>query len=58
MNIQQFQYVLAVLDSKNFELAAERCFVTQSTLRTMIDRFESEIGIEIFNSTNAVRSLD
>lgn len=49
MNIQQFQYVLAVVDSRNFENAAERCFVTQSTLSTMIGRFESEIGIKIFN---------
>lgn len=49
MNIQQFQYVLAVVDSKNFELAAERCFITQSTLSTMIGRFEGEIGIKIFN---------
>jgi LysR family hydrogen peroxide-inducible transcriptional activator len=49
MNIQQFQYVLAVVDSKNFETAAERCFVTQSTLSTMIGRLEKEIGIKIFN---------
>ena len=49
MNIQQFQYVLAVVDSKNFEDAAEKCFVTQSTLSTMINKFEKEIGIRIFN---------
>ncbi len=49
MNIQQFQYVLAVVDSNNFELAAEKCFVTQSTLSTMINKFEDEIGIRIFN---------
>ncbi len=49
MNIQQFQYVLAVVDLKNFEAAAERCFVTQSTLSTMIGRFENEIGMKIFN---------
>jgi len=49
MNIQQFQYVLAVVDSQNFEAAAERCFVTQSTLSTMIGRFEDEIGVKIFN---------
>ncbi len=49
MNIQQFQYVLAVADSKNFEEAAERCFITQSTLSTMIGRLEDEIGIKIFN---------
>ncbi len=49
MNIQQFQYVLAVVDLRNFEAAAEKCFVTQSTLSTMIGRFEDEIGIKIFN---------
>ena len=49
MNIQQFQYVLAVVDSKNFEDAAERCFVTQSTLSTMINKFEAEIEMKIFN---------
>lgn len=49
MNIQQFQYVLAVVDLKNFEAAADKCFVTQSTLSTMIGRFEDEIGIKIFN---------
>ncbi len=57
MNIQQFQYVLAVVDSKNFELAAERCFVTQSTLSTMIGRLEDEIGIKIFNRKTKPVSL-
>lgn len=49
MNIQQFNYVLAVAESKHFELAAEKCFVTQSTLSTMISKFEDEIGINIFD---------
>ena len=49
MNIQQFQYVLAVADSKNFEEAAEKCFITQSTLSTMINKLEREISIKIFN---------
>ncbi|MBL4669864.1 MAG: LysR family transcriptional regulator [Flavobacteriales bacterium] len=49
MTIQQFKYILAVVDLKNFEAASERCFVTQSTLSTMISRFEDEIGVKIFN---------
>jgi len=49
MNIQQFRYVLAVVDSHNFEDAAERCNITQSTLSTMIGRLEDETGIKIFN---------
>ena len=49
MNIQQIQYVLAVAELRNFGRAAEKCFITQSTLSTMIVRFEEEIGITIFD---------
>ncbi len=49
MNIQQFQYILAVAENKHFEIAAEKCHITQSTLSTMISRFEDEIGIKIFD---------
>lgn len=49
MNIQQFQYILAVADKKHFEKAAEKCFISQSTLSTMISKFEDEIGIMIFD---------
>ncbi len=49
MNIHQFKYVIAVADSKHFEQAAEKCFITQSTLSTMIGKLEDEIGIRIFD---------
>jgi LysR family transcriptional regulator, hydrogen peroxide-inducible genes activator len=49
MNIQQMQYVLALADQRHFEAAAERCFVTQSTLSTMILKLEEELGITIFD---------
>jgi LysR family hydrogen peroxide-inducible transcriptional activator len=49
MNIQQFQYVLAVAEYKHFELAAEKCTISQSTLSTMISKFEDEMGIKIFD---------
>jgi LysR family hydrogen peroxide-inducible transcriptional activator len=49
MNIQQIEYILAVVELENFSLAADKCFVTQSTLSTMIRRFESEIGVKVFD---------
>lgn len=49
MNIQQFKYILEVADNRHFETAARKCFISQSTLSTMIGRFEDEIGIRIFN---------
>lgn len=49
MNIQQIEYVIALSELKNFGQAADRCFITQSTLSTMIARFEDEIGILVFD---------
>lgn len=49
MNIQQFQYVLAVAEYRHFETAAEKCFVAQSTLSTMISKLEGELGVTLFN---------
>jgi LysR family transcriptional regulator, hydrogen peroxide-inducible genes activator len=49
MNIQQFKYILALAEYKHFEFASEKCYITQSTLSTMISKFEDEIGIQIFD---------
>jgi LysR family hydrogen peroxide-inducible transcriptional activator len=49
MNIQQFQYIMAVAEDRHFEVAARKSCITQSTLSTMISRFEDEIGIIIFD---------
>ncbi len=49
MNLRQFEYILAVAKHKHFETAAEKCFITQSTLSTMISKFEDEIGVTIFD---------
>src|SRR6056297_36385 len=49
MNIQQFQYVLALAEYRHFQTAAQKCFVSQSTLSTMIGKLEEELGIQIFD---------
>lgn len=49
MNTRQYEYILAVAKLKNFSVAADKCFISQSTLSTMIGRFEEEIGINIFD---------
>src|SRR5690625_3636600 len=49
MNIQQFQYILALEETRHFEKAAAKCYISQSTLSTMISKFEEEIGINIFD---------
>lgn len=49
MNIQQLEYVIALAETRHFDSAAARCFVTQSTLSTMIAKLESEMGITFFD---------
>ncbi|MFV0605745.1 MAG: hydrogen peroxide-inducible genes activator [Niabella sp.] len=57
MNLQQIYYILAVSETGSYTLAAEKCFVTQSTLSTMIARFEGEMKIQIFDRKTKPVSL-
>lgn len=49
MTLIQLEYVLAVAESKNFTVAAEKVFVTQPTLSMQIQKLEKELDIEIFD---------
>ncbi|WP_439152961.1 LysR family transcriptional regulator [Winogradskyella sp.] len=49
MTITQLKYALAIAEHKNFTKAAEKCFVTQPTLSTQIQKLEDELDITIFD---------
>lgn len=49
MTITQLTYVLAIAEHKNFTKAAEKCFVTQPTLSTQIQKLEDELDVLIFD---------
>lgn len=49
MTITQLKYVLAIAEHKNFTKAAAKCFVTQPTLSTQIQKLEDELDILIFD---------
>ncbi len=49
MTITQLKYVLAIAEHKNFTRAAEKCFVTQPTLSTQIQKLEDELNVLIFD---------
>lgn len=49
MTITQLKYALAIAEHKNFTKAAEKCFVTQPTLSTQIQKLEDELNILIFD---------
>ena len=50
--LRQLQYLVAVIDLKHFGQAAERCFVTQSTLSAGIQDLENLLGITLLERTN------
>ena len=49
MNIQQLEYLIAVDKYKHFGKAAQACFITQPTLSAMIQKFEEELDVKIFD---------
>lgn len=49
MNIQQLEYIIAVDKFHHFAKAAEYCRVTQPTLSAMIQKFEDELGLKLFD---------
>lgn len=49
MTVQQWRYVLAVIDQGSFSKAAEACFVSQPTLSSQIAKMEDELGITLFD---------
>lgn len=59
MNIQQLEYIIAVDKYKHFGNAAQACFITQPTLSAMIQKFEDEMDVKIFDrTTHPIRTTD
>jgi LysR family hydrogen peroxide-inducible transcriptional activator len=49
--IRQLQYLVAVIELRHFGKAAERCFVTQSTLSAGIQELETLLGAKLLERT-------
>lgn len=52
MTLQQMEYIVAVYRCRHFARAAEQCGVTQPTLSAMIRKFETELGVKIFERSS------
>lgn len=49
ISLNQIKYVLALEKEGSFSLAADKCFVTQSTLSTMIKKMEDQMNLVLFD---------
>lgn len=51
MDIFQMKYVLALAKHLNFTLAAESCYISQSSLSQQLSKLEKELGVRLFDRT-------
>ncbi len=52
MNLRDFEYIIAVDETRNFTAAAQKCFISQPTLSTQIKKLEEFLNVSIFDRTN------
>ena len=53
MNLNDLRYLVTIAQELNFRRAAERCFISQPALSQAIQKVEEELGVQIFERTNA-----
>jgi LysR family hydrogen peroxide-inducible transcriptional activator len=52
MNLRDLRYIVTVADTRNFNRAAELCFVSQPSLSKQIQKVEEELDTIIFERSN------
>ncbi len=57
MLLKQIKYFQAVAESKNFYLAAEKCYISQSAISQQIKKLENELGVKLLERHNRTFSL-
>jgi LysR family hydrogen peroxide-inducible transcriptional activator len=57
LSIAQIQYILALLEHKNFQKASDACFVTQPTLSMQVKKAEETLGHKIIDRDTSPISL-
>jgi len=57
MNLNDLRYLVAIAQERNFRRAADRCFISQPALSLAMQKVENELGIQIFERTNAAVSV-
>ncbi len=57
MLLRQMEYLQAVIENRNFYLAAEQCHVSQSAISQQIKKLEDELGVRLLERHNRTFSL-
>lgn len=57
METEKLKMFIAAADTKSFTKAAERLFVSHSTVSRAVSELENELGVKLFERDNKVRGL-
>ena len=52
ITIKQINYAIAVSEALHFKNAADRCFISASTLSNAISEMENSLGFKVFERDN------
>ncbi|MDJ0555576.1 MAG: LysR family transcriptional regulator [Microcoleaceae cyanobacterium MO_207.B10] len=55
MRLEQLQAFLCVAETGNFQQAARKCNVTQSTISRQVQALEAEVGVSLFHRSNQTK---
>ena len=57
MLLRQIEYLQAVIENRNFYIAADQCNVSQSAISQQIKKLEDELGVKLLERHNRTFSL-
>ena len=57
MELRQLNYFVKAAETENFSIAAQECFVVQSTLSQQIKQLEDDLGVQLFERIGKKVSL-
>lgn len=57
MDLKQFEYVLTIVEERNFSRAAKKLFISQPSLSQYINRLEGQLGFTIFDRSTSPVAL-
>ena len=58
MTLVQLEYIIALDALKHFAKAAAQCHITQPSLSMQVQKFEEELGVQVFIRTNPVTTTE
>lgn len=57
VQLERFEYILAIIEEQSFTRAAKRLFISQPTLTQYVNKLEAELGVRLFHRSKSPVTL-